>query len=56
MIVHQDENANRRMKMNYHIKMITSLTEFIGQGNQAAIEARIAWHKIQLRKEGIFAI
>lgn len=42
--------------MNYHIKMIAALTEFLGQGNQDAIEARIVWHKIQLRKEGIFAI
>jgi hypothetical protein len=42
--------------MQYHIKMIESLTEFLAKGNQDAIEARIAWHKIQLRKYGIFAI
>lgn len=46
----------KEIDMNYHVKMIAALTEFLGQGNREAIEARIVWHKIQLRKEGIFAI
>ena len=42
--------------MEYHIKMIKTLTEFLGQAYNEAVMKRIVWHKQQLHKYGIFGV
>ena len=47
---------SRRDKMTGHLMMIEALTSYLdaGVGNAAAIQSRIAFHKAQLAKRGVF--